>query len=112
MTPSSFGTTLDRRRALLGAALGFLEIDWIGPAPAAAAALGRWLGSWRGVGLIADGMHAQGFDLELRQYPAAWRANFYPTGIAHSIVRGSAWEPTPWRAVQRAAREALAADAQ
>jgi len=29
------------------------------------------------------------------------------TGQAHSIVGGSAWEPTPWRAVQRAAWEAL-----
>jgi hypothetical protein len=27
----------------------------------------------------------------------------YVTGMAHSIVGGSAWEPTPWRAVQRAA---------
>jgi hypothetical protein len=27
--------------------------------------------------------------------------------IAHSIVGGSAWEPTPWRAVQRAAWEVL-----
>ena len=112
MTPAGSAALLDRRRALLGAALGFLEIDWIGPAPAAAAVLGHWLGSWRGLGLIAAGMHAQGFDLELRQYPGAWRANFYPTGIAHSIVRGSAWEPTPWRAVQRAARETLSADAQ
>ena len=112
MTPPGVGTMLDRRRALLGAALGFLEIDWIGSAPAVAIALEGWLGSWRGIGLVAAGMHAQGFDLELRQYPAAWRANFYPTGIAHSIVRGSAWEPTPWRAVQRAAREALLSDAQ
>jgi hypothetical protein len=29
----------------------------------------------------------------------------YVTGVAHSIVGGSAWEPTPWRAVQRAAAE-------
>jgi hypothetical protein len=36
-----------------------------------------------------------------------WRANFFPVGIAHSIVGGSGWEPTPWRAVQRAAWEAL-----
>jgi hypothetical protein len=36
-----------------------------------------------------------------------WRANFFPVGIAHSIVGGSAWEPTPWRAVQRAAWAAL-----
>jgi hypothetical protein len=36
-----------------------------------------------------------------------WRANFFPVGIAHSIVGGTAQEPTPWRAVQRAAWEAL-----
>jgi hypothetical protein len=36
-----------------------------------------------------------------------WRANFFPVGIAHSIVGGSGWEPTPWRAVQRAAWEVL-----
>jgi hypothetical protein len=35
------------------------------------------------------------------------RANFFPVGIAHSIVGGTAWEPTSWRAVQRAAWEAL-----
>jgi hypothetical protein len=34
-------------------------------------------------------------------------AVFYVTGQAHSIVGGSAWGPTPWRAVQRAAWEAL-----
>jgi hypothetical protein len=28
------------------------------------------------------------------------------SGVAHSVVGGSAWEPTPWRAVQRAAWEA------
>jgi len=32
-----------------------------------------------------------------------WRANFYPVGIAHSVVTGSAWAPAPWIAVQRAA---------
>ena len=31
----------------------------------------------------------------------------FVTGMAHSIVKGSAYEPTPWRAVQRAAWEAL-----
>jgi hypothetical protein len=29
-------------------------------------------------------------------------ALFYVTGQAHTIVGGSAWEPTPWRAVQKA----------
>jgi hypothetical protein len=38
-----------------------------------------------------------------------WRATFYTTGIEHSptSATGSAWEPTPWRAVQGAARDAL-----
>jgi hypothetical protein len=49
-------------------------------------------------------MTHQGWDLELTAYSGHdWRANFFPVGIAHSIVDGSAWEPTPWRAVQRAA---------
>jgi hypothetical protein len=36
-----------------------------------------------------------------------WRASSFLVGIAHSIVGGTAWEPTPWRAVQRAAWEVL-----
>ena len=57
-----------------------------------------------GIGLIAVGMARQGFDLQLTRYDERdWRATFFPVGIAHSVVAGSAWEPTPWRAVQRAA---------
>jgi hypothetical protein len=42
-------------------------------------------------------------DLQLTQYgDGNWRATFYVTGAAHSIVGGWAWAPTPWRAVQRA----------
>jgi hypothetical protein len=52
--------------------------------------------------------------VQLAAYAARdWRATFLPVGsptlsggIAHSIhsiVAGSAWEPTLWRAVQRAA---------
>jgi hypothetical protein len=52
-------------------------------------------------------MTAQGFNVELKEFPEGWRANFYPVGIAHSVVAGSAYEPTPWAAVQRAAWEAL-----
>jgi hypothetical protein len=53
-------------------------------------------------------MTYQGWDVQLTAYAARdWRANFFPVGIAHSIVGGSAWEPTPWRAVQRAAWEAV-----
>jgi hypothetical protein len=38
-----------------------------------------------------------------------WRATFYATGMEHSptSATGSAWELTPWRAVQGAARDAL-----
>jgi hypothetical protein len=61
-----------------------------------------------GIGLIIAGMTHQGWDVELTAYAARdWRANFFPVGIAHSIVGGSAWEPTPWRAVQGAAWAAL-----
>jgi hypothetical protein len=64
----------------------------------------EWLNSWSGIGLIIAGMTHQGWDVQLTAYVARdWRANFFPVGIAHSIVGGSAWEPTPWRAVQRAA---------
>jgi hypothetical protein len=53
-------------------------------------------------------MTYQGWDLQLTAYAARdWRANFFPVGIAHSVVGGSAWESTPWRAVQRAAWVAL-----
>jgi hypothetical protein len=49
-------------------------------------------------------MTHQGGDLQLTAYAARdWRANFFPVGIAHSIVGGTAWEPTAWREVQRAA---------
>jgi hypothetical protein len=68
----------------------------------------RWLDNWSGVGLVIAGMTHQGWDVQLTTYAAHdWRANFFPVGIAHSIVGGSAWEPTPWRAVQRAAWEPI-----
>jgi len=50
-------------------------------------------------GLLVAGMAWQGWDVHLTAYVARdWRATFCPVGIAHSIVGGSAWEPTPWRA--------------
>src|SRR5262245_24323597 len=87
------------RRALLTAALGFLQLR---QTPPELVPLRRWLDSWRGLGDIVRGLNAQGLDLELRQFPRGWRANLYPTGTAHSIVVASAWEPTLWRAVQQA----------
>ncbi len=97
------------RRPLLRAALGFALL----PAPRGApplTALQRWLGSWAGVGLVAGGMARQGYDLSLTRYEErGWRATFYTTGLVHSATSatGSAFEPLPWRAVQRAAWEAL-----
>jgi len=68
----------------------------------------RGLDSWSGVGLVLAGMAHQDYDVQLTAYAASdWRATFYPVGIAHSIVVGSAYEPTPWLAVQRAAWETL-----
>ena len=68
----------------------------------------RWLDSWSGVGLVLAGMAHQDYDVQFTAYAAGdWRATFYPVGIAHSIVAGSAYEPTPWRAAQRAARSAV-----
>jgi hypothetical protein len=60
----------------------------------------QWLDSWSGVGLVAVGMAHQGWDLQLTAYAGRdWRANFFPAGIAHSILGGSGWEPKSWRAV-------------
>jgi hypothetical protein len=65
----------------------------------------QWLDTWAGLGLVVAGMTHQGWDVQLTAYAARdWRANFFPVGIAHSIVGGTAWEPTTWRAVQGAAR--------
>jgi hypothetical protein len=59
-------------------------------------------------GDIVGGMHRQGWDLQLTEYgDGHWRATFFVTGQAHSIVGGTGWEPTAWRAVQRAAWEVL-----
>jgi hypothetical protein len=99
---------LARRRRLLVAALAASRL-----APAAGAThplseCQRWLDRWSGVGLVAAGMARQGFDLELTRFgDEGWRATFSPAGRAHSVVSGSAWEATPWRAVQRAAWETL-----
>jgi hypothetical protein len=91
------------------AALGFATL----PMPSydrALHALRSWLDSWHAIGAVSVGMHRQGYDLQLTQYnERGWRATFYVTGIEHSSTSdtASAWEPTPWRAVQVAARGAL-----
>ena len=89
----------------LRAALGFLDLP---PTEPELRLLHRWLDSWAGLGMVAAGMHRQGWDLQLTAYgDGSWRATFWVTGMAHSIAGGSAWEPTPWRAVQQAASAAL-----
>jgi hypothetical protein len=100
---------LDVRGRLLLAALGFVTLP-AAPHHAALYALHDWLDSWRGVGDVAIGMHRRGYDIQLTQYDErGWRATFYVTGMEHSATSAtaSAWEPSPWRAVQRAAWEAL-----
>jgi hypothetical protein len=74
------------------------------------AALHEWLDSWSGIGVIERGMARQGYDLQLTRYAnEGWRATFYVAGREHSVTQatGTAREPTPWRAVQIAALEAL-----
>ena len=99
----------DQRGQLLRAAVGFAGCS----TPSydrALHALRIWLDSWSGIGHVAVGMHRQGFDLQLTQYDEkGWRATFYTTGMEHSITSatGSAWERTPWHAVQGAAWAAL-----
>ena len=98
---------LDKRGRVLRAALGFIGLRAV-PEHPGLPALHQWRDSWRGVGHVAVGMHRQGWDLQLTEYgDGHWRATFYVTGMAHSIVGGSAWEPMPWLAVQRAAWDAM-----
>ena len=100
---------LDQRGRLLMAALGFAGCS-MPSYDRALWALRVWLDSCPGVGHVAVGMHRQGFAFQLTQYDdRGWRATFYTTGMEHSAVSatGTAWEPTPWRATQRAAGEAL-----
>ena|SRR6184192_783741 len=92
---------LDPRARLLRAAVGLALVPTDAPE---LRILHGWMDTWRGIGDVVRGMARQGWDLQLTEYAAAnWRATFFVAGQAHSIVSGSAWEATPWRAVQRAA---------
>jgi hypothetical protein len=96
----------DRRRSLLVAALGFTLLAPGASGPRALGVLRRWLTTWTGIGLISAGMARQGYDLSLTRYDErGWRATFYVTGTEHSATGavGSAFEPTPFRAVHAAA---------
>ena len=93
------------------AALGYHHLPRIAADRAGAfQALHHWLDSWRGIGDLERGMHRQGFDLHLfREGDEGWRATFYGSGRVHSLpaATGTAWEKTPWLAVQRAAAQTL-----
>ena len=93
------------------APLGFAALPRI-PADMAPAfkALHQWLDGWKGIGDIEAGMRRQGYDLYLARYAEeGWLCTFFVTGKEHSLTSttGSAWEKTPWLAVQRAAARAL-----
>jgi hypothetical protein len=93
----------ERRRVLLTAALGFALLE---PRPPELDLLHQWLDTWRGIGDIAVGMARHDYDLQLTRYDGrGWRATFYTSGMEHSATSaiGSAFEASPWRAVQRAA---------
>src|SRR2546425_1052610 len=95
------------RRSLLTVTLGFARLE---PRAPELHALHRWLDTWRGIGNVAAGMHPQGYDLQLTEYDErGWRAAVYSSGMEDSrtSATGSAFEPAPWTAVQRAAWEAL-----
>src|SRR5439155_860404 len=98
------------RRSFDGVFASRARACWTG-AGSALGALRSWLSSWRGIGLVAAGMERQGYDLSLTRYADfGWRATFYVTGREHSPTgaTGSAFEATPFRAVQVAAWETLA----
>jgi hypothetical protein len=57
-----------------------------------------------------SGHGATGLRSQLTRYDEkGWRATFYTTGMEHSptSATGTAWEPTPWHATQRAAWDSL-----
>ena len=100
-------TPTPQRRSLFLAALGFALIEGHS---APLSVLHSWLSTWSGIGHVVTGMHRQGYDLQLTQYDErGWRATFYVTGMEHSATSAtaSAWQPTAWRAVHRAAWDAL-----
>ena len=97
MTPQS--------RSNLTAALGFAHLV---PRAPELRLLHRWLDTWRGVGVLAAGLHRVGYDITLiQQGDEGWSATFFVTGRIHSISGGWATAPTPWRAVQRAGWDAI-----
>jgi hypothetical protein len=89
--------------ASLRASLGFLSLE---PREPELRLLHCCFDTWRGIGDVVAGMARQEYDLELRRYDGrGWRAMFFLSGFEHSLTAdaGSAWAPSPWEAVPRAA---------
>jgi len=97
----------DRRRALLLATLGLLQLP---PRARELRLLHHWLDSWTGIGLIVVGMERHGFRVGLRNIAVdndGWIAEFQSD--PRLSASGFAAAPAPWTAVQRAAWLALTA---
>src|SRR5262245_17593351 len=98
--------SLEGRRAVLTAALGFLQLPGQSPE---VAMLHRWLDSWKGIGMIVTGMERQGDDVSLTRYPQGWRGTFLRRDFTARPWVGQvlSFHPTPWQVVQQAAWTAL-----
>src|SRR6266545_5984953 len=81
---------VDRRLALLRAALGFLQVQ--GRAPELTL-LHRWLDSWNGIGPLAVGMYRLGYRVSLSHIAEGeWRATFGTHALfASAGVRSGAY---------------------
>src|SRR5213594_2370911 len=66
---------MDRRRALLVAALGFALLErW--QSARELAIIHAWLDSWSGLGAVVVGMQRHGYDVTLTHDRNGWRATF------------------------------------
>jgi hypothetical protein len=91
------------RRALLVAALGFLQFP---PQTSALRALHAWLDNWRGIGLIVIGMERLGYNVSLKK----WHGGSWTCSLNRDVATsadGFGSGPTPWAAVQQAAWQAM-----
>ena len=94
----------DSRHANLHATLGFLQLE---PRAPELQLLHRWLDTWNGIGPVAVGMHRQGLRLSLSHIAEGeWRCVFMGDN-PRLAPEGYGVAPTPWRAVQTAAWQAL-----
>src|SRR2546425_9275632 len=95
---------MDRRRALLVAALGFALLErW--QSVRELVTLHAWLDSWSGLGLGVVGMQRHGYDLSLTHDRSGWRATFlHRSHVLYPWVgQVLTWWPTSWRADQKQA---------